>query len=128
MKSVDRQTELEQLDHVEGIPVGSTLIDFKIAQHISERLELIKEHLDGEVYHLAEEMLTGQFQTVKHSFPNPIVEEFWLDVKGLAGSQSFPEANITNSKMAIARTTMKDIFAEQLNQLFCLIDERLRSL
>jgi hypothetical protein len=58
--------------------VGSTLIDYKIAQHIAGRLELIKDHLEGEVYHLAEEMLTGQFQTVKHSFPHPIVEEVFV--------------------------------------------------
>lgn len=108
--------------------MGSTLIDFKIAQHIAERLEQIKEHLHGEVYHLAEEMLTGQFQTVKHSFPNPLVEEFWLDVKGLPGSQSFPEVNITHSKMAISRATLKDIFDKQLSQIFHLIDERLLNL
>lgn len=104
------------------------MIDFKIAQHVAERLEPIKDHLDGEIDHLAEEMLTGQFQTVKHSFPNPIVEEFSLEVKGLAGSQSFPELGITNSKMKIARATLKDIFDQQLNQIFELIDDRLQRL
>jgi hypothetical protein len=108
--------------------VGSTLIDFKIAQHIAARLELIKDHLEGEVDHLAEEMLTGQFQTVKHSFPHPIVEEFTLDVKGLAGSHTFPEAGITNSRMVIERATLKDIFDHQLNEIFGLIDGRLLNL
>jgi hypothetical protein len=116
------------LDHVEGVSVGSTLIDFKIAQHVSERLELIKEHLDGEIPILAEETLAGQFQTVKHSFPNPIVEQFSLDVKGLAGSHTFPEAGITNSRMVIERATLKDVFDQQLNRIFELIDGRLLGL
>jgi hypothetical protein len=116
------------LDHVEGVSVGSTLIDFKIAQHVSERLELIKEHLDGEIPILAEEMLAGQFQTVRHSFPNPIVEQFSLDVKGLAGSHTFPEAGITNSRMVIERATLKDVFDQQLNRIFELIDGRLLGL
>jgi hypothetical protein len=116
------------LDHVEGVSVGSTLIDFKIAQHVSERLELIKEHLDGEIPILAEETLAGQFQTVKHSFPNPIVEQFSLDMKGLAGSHTFPEAGITNSRMVIERATLKDVFDQQLNRIFELIDGRLLGL
>jgi hypothetical protein len=116
------------LDHVEGVSVGSTLIDFKIAQRVSERLELIKEHLDGEIPILAEETLAGQFQTVKHSFPNPIVEQFSLDVKGLAGSHTFPEAGITNSRMVIERATLKDVFDQQLNRIFELIDGRLLGL
>jgi hypothetical protein len=116
------------LDHVEGVSVGSTLIDFKITQRVSERLELIKEHLDGEIPILAEETLAGQFQTVKHSFPNPIVEQFSLDVKGLAGSHTFPEAGITNSRMVIERATLKDVFDQQLNRIFELIDGRLLGL
>ena len=66
VKSTDGRLELEPLQHVEGVSVGSTLIDFMIAGHIEERLNLIKDHLEGDVSYLAEEMLTGQFQTVKH--------------------------------------------------------------
>jgi hypothetical protein len=128
VKSVGRWTGLEPLDQVEGVSVGSTLIDFRIAEHIAGRLDLIKDHLEGEVDRLADEMLTGQFQTVKHSFPNPIVEEFSLDVRGLAGSHTFPEAGIINSRMVIERATLKDIFDQQLNQIFGLIDERLLDL
>jgi hypothetical protein len=107
------------------VPVGSTLIDFHMARHIRERLELIKDYLEGDITLLAEEMLTGTFQTVKHSFPNPVVEQFNLDVKGLAGSHTFPEARITNSRMAIDREVLKDIFDQQLNQIFALVDDRL---
>lgn len=125
VKSIDKQIELEPLDHVEGVPVGSTLIDFHMGLHIKERLELIKDHLQGNIDFLAEEMLTGLFQTRKHSFPGPIVPQFHLDVKGLAGSHTFPEAGITNSRMAIDREVLKDIFDQQLNKIFALIDDRL---
>jgi hypothetical protein len=128
VRSIDQRTELEPLDHVGGVSVASTLIDFKIAQHVSERLELIKEHLEGGIPFLAEEMLAGQFQTVKHSFPNPTVEQFSLDVKGLADSHTFPKAGITKSRMVIERATLKDVFDQQLNRIFDLIDGRLLGL
>ena len=128
VKSTEGRLELEPLQHVEGVSVGSTLIDFMIAGHIEERLKLVKYHLEGNVSYLAEEMLTGQFQTVKHSFPNPIVEQFSLDVRGLAGSHTFPEAGIINSRMVIKRATLKDIFDHQLTKIFNLIDGRLLNL
>jgi hypothetical protein len=65
---------------------------------------------------------------VKHSFPNPIVEQFALDVKGLAGSHTFPEAGIINSRMVIERATLKDVFDQQLSKIFDLIDGRLLGL
>lgn len=104
------------------------MIDFQMTQHIVERLQLIKEHLDGDIYCLAEEMLTGRFQTVKHSFPNPVVDRFLLDVKGLAGTHDFPEAGIEGSKMAIDRRVLTDIFDQQLEQIFGLIDNRFLAL
>lgn len=128
VKSSDRRIQLDPLDHVEGVPVGSTLIDFRMAEHIVKRLELIQDHLEGDVYCLADEMLTGKFQTVKHSFPNPLVDQFWLDVRGLAGSHTFPEAGIKNSRMSIDRATLKEIFDQQLHRIFSLIDNRLLAL
>lgn len=125
VKSLNRKIELEPLAPVEGEPIGSTLIDFMMAKHIKDRLEMIKEHLDGDLEYLAEEMLAGRFQTVKHSFPNPIVEQFLLDVKGLAGSHNFPDAGITNSRMAIDRSVLKDMFDQQINKVFALIDDQL---
>ena len=113
------------MEPVEGEAVGSTLIDFMMLKHIEDRLKLIEEHLDGDPHYLAEEMLAGRFQTVKHSFPHPIVEQFFLDVKGLTGPHSFPEAGIMNSRMAIDRAVLKDIFDQQINKVFSLIDEQL---
>ncbi|EME79343.1 uncharacterized protein MYCFIDRAFT_142349 [Pseudocercospora fijiensis CIRAD86] len=124
----DDQVELEPLDHVEGVPVGSTLIDYRMAEHIVQRLEPIADYLDGDLYCLAEEMLTGKFQTIKHSFPKPLVDQYWLDVKGLAGAQSFPDVGIKDSRMSIARETLKGIFDHQVSQIFELIDGRLLAL
>ncbi|KAK5125179.1 hypothetical protein LTR85_000855 [Meristemomyces frigidus] len=128
VKSTSNKIELEPLDHVEGVPIGSTLIDFRMAEHIMKRLHLIQDHLDGDIYCLADEMLTGRFQIVKHSFPNPVVDQFWLDVKGLAGSHTFPEAGIKDSRISISRTTLTEIFDQQIGQIFSLIDERLLAL
>ena len=125
VKSTEKQIKLEPLDHVEGVAIGSTLIDYRMAQHVVERLAVIEEHLEGDLYCLAEEMLMDRFQTVKHSFPHPKVDQFWLDVKGLAGSHTFPEAGIKNSKMEIDRTTLKEIFDQQIQEIFGLIDNRL---
>ncbi len=110
---------------MEGVAVGSTLIDFRMSQHIVERLALIQDHLEGDLYCLAEEMLMEKFQTIKHSFPNPVVDQFWLDVKGLAGMHTFPEAGIKKSKMSIDRTILTEIFDMQVKRIFELIDERL---
>lgn len=99
-----------------------------MTQHIVERLQLIWNHLSGDPLYLAEEMLMGKFQTIKHSFPRPNVDQFWLDVKGLAGSQTFPQAGITDSKMAIHRETLREMFDQQIFQIFELIDDRLRCL
>lgn len=128
MKSIEKSIELEPLDHVEGVSVGSTLIDYQMTEHIVQRLRLIEAHLQGDLYCLAEEMLMGKFQTIKHSFPRPIVDQYWLEVKGLAGSCSFPEAGIVDSKMSIERETLETIFDRQIAQIFMMIDERLLGL
>lgn len=96
-----------------------------MSQHIVQRLLLVQDHLEGDPLYLAEEMLRGKFEIVKHSFPNPVVPEFTLDVKGLAGSRTFPKAGIVNSKMSISRAVLKDIFDQQLTKIFELIDSRL---
>ena len=99
-----------------------------MAQHIVERLEPIQDRLDADIYHIAEDMLTDRFQIVKHSFPNPVVDHFWLDVKALAGTQNFPQAGIKDSRMSISRSTLEQIFDDQISQIFELIDEQLQAL
>lgn len=125
VKSAGHKVELEPLDHVEGRAIGSTLIDFWMADHIGRRLEVIKEHLDGDYLSVAADMVNDRFQNVKHSFPLPLVDGFSLDVKALAGSQTFPQADIVNSRMRIERETLKGIFDTQVASMFELIEERL---
>lgn len=128
VQSTESKIELEPLDHVEGVSIGSTLIDNLMAQHIMERLHLVSEHLTTDVYAIAEEMLTGRFQTIKHSFPEPINDGFDLEVRALPGRQSFEVAGIFDSAMRIDREVLRDIFDEQINRIFALVDGRLNAL
>ena len=105
VKSIDPTVELEPLDQVEGVAIGSTLIDFRMAQHLIERLEPIKDSLEGDILWIVDEMIMSSvFQNIKHSFPAPMVEKFKLTVPGLTGRQSFPQAGIENSKMEVSRS------------------------
>lgn len=126
--SAGQTIKLEPLDSVEGVAIGSTLIDYRIAQHFVERLDLIRDHLEGDLFLHAEEMLVDRFQLIKHSFPEPVVDQYWLDVKGLAGSHDFPEAGIVRSRMSLSQAKVKEIFDEQLEGIFALIDDRLLAL
>ena len=128
VKSVRSRIELEPLDCVEGVSVGSTLIDFNMAEHIVERLKRIEQHIQGDIHLVANEMLRGRFQTIKHSFPSPPADAFLLNIDGLPGLQTFPEADIQDSKMVIQRTVLEKIFREQTRRIFDLIDERLTDL
>lgn len=128
VKSTQQSIELEPLDHVEGEAIGSTMIDHFMTNHIIRRLALISDHLEADIYSVAADMISGRFQNVKHSFPTPAVDEFWLDIQALAGSQTFPEAGIKNSRMRFERSTLREIFDEQLDRMFTLIDERIEVL
>ncbi|KAK5115755.1 hypothetical protein LTR62_000844 [Meristemomyces frigidus] len=128
VQSTDQKIELVPLDHVEGISIGSTLIDFVMAQHVMKRLQPIREHLHSELCVVAEAMLADRFQILKHSFPDPIVDEFTLDVKGLGTTLTFPNAGIRDGKMIISRATLKAIFDEQLQGIFNLMDGRFQQL
>lgn len=61
------------MDNVEGISIGSTLIDTIMGQHILERLELVEDRLEEDILQVVENMLQDVFQTVKHNFPKPMV-------------------------------------------------------
>lgn len=125
VKSTEQKIELEPLDHVEGVSIGSTMVDNWMTDHILRRLALIADHLEADVYSVAADMISGRFQNVKHSFPTPVVDAFWLDVPALAGSQSFPEAGVEKSRMRFERSTLREIFDQQLEGMFSLIDERI---
>lgn len=128
VQSVQNKIELEPLDHVEGVPIGSTLIDNLMAQHILDRLSAIEQHLTSDIMQVAEEMLKGRFETVKHSFPEPIHDHFDLEIRGLPGRQTFEEVGIFDSAMRIDRETLRIIFDEQITKIFRLLDDRLSKL
>ena len=99
------RTELEPLSWVEGQSIGSTLIDFRIAKLISERLETIRHHIEGEPRDVAEKMMRGRFETFKCSFGVEAsnVPTLPLPVPGLAPGQDFPQARVADSKMIITK-------------------------
>lgn len=109
------------------MPIGSTLIDNLMAQHVMERLTLIEDEIEESIEELTEAMLTGRFQTIKHSFPDPVVPEFKLDVP-IPGRQTFERAGIYDSAMVINREDLKIIFDEQVQRIFQLVDQRLNDL
>jgi hypothetical protein len=99
------KTELEPLSWVEGQSIGSTLIDFRVAKLISERLETIRHHIQGEPRDVAEKMMRGRFETFKCSFGVEAsnVPTLPLPVPGLSPGQDFPQARIADSKMIITK-------------------------
>ncbi|KAF2212423.1 hypothetical protein CERZMDRAFT_97695 [Cercospora zeae-maydis SCOH1-5] len=108
---------------------GTTDVNLLKVMSTKQKMELNPlDHLEGDLYCLAEEMLASRFQIVKHSFPKPNVPHFSLDVKGLAGSRTFEEAGVKNSKMLIDRAILTEIFDQQLEQIYTLINNRFYAL
>ncbi|OJD32669.1 actin-like atpase domain-containing protein [Diplodia corticola] len=125
--SSSSSTQLLPLSSVEGIAAGSSLLDFKMAQIIAGRLELIKQHLVGAPADIAERMLSERFETFKCSFGSPVmnVEQLPLPVPGLGIGQSFPSAGIVDSNMVIHREELKVLFDGQIDKICNLIDTQL---
>jgi hypothetical protein len=124
------QTGLEALTWVEGEAIGSTLIDFKVQKLISERLESIRYHLQGEPWAVAEKMMRGRFETFKCSFGSEAsnVPHLPLYVPGLQPGMDFPHAQIEASAMIITKEELQRIFDAQIEKMFDLIDTQLRRL
>jgi hypothetical protein len=100
------QTELEPLSWVEGIAVGSTLIDFKVEKMVVERLEKIRTHLPAEADKLAERMmLSDRFETFKCSFGADAqnVLDLLLPIPDMRAGLDFPQAGVRESKMIITQ-------------------------
>ena len=124
------QTELEPLSWVEGQAIGSTIIDFKMEKLMVERLERIRHHLPEEPRVLAEKMMTDRFETFKCSFGSEVMNVFDLSlpIPGMPGGMDFPQSNVQDSKMIIAKQEMQKVFDEQIEKMFRLIDDQLRKL
>lgn len=89
-----------------GRPIGSTLIDMKFHNLISERLSRISSHLNGDPRIIADNMMQGRFERMKCSFGTPAaatIPAIPLPVPGLDPGYSFPNVHIEDSAMKITR-------------------------
>jgi hypothetical protein len=124
------QIELEPLSCVEGQPIGSTLINFKVEKLITERLESIRYQLPAEPKKIAEIMMRTRFETFKCCFGTEAmnVSKLPLYVTGLPPGLNFPQAHIEDSRMIITTAELQNIFDEQIERIFQLIDGELKTL
>lgn len=122
--------EAQLLLWIEGSPIGSALIDFKVEKLLTERLESIRHHLPAEPWIIAEKMMRGRYETFKCSFGSESNYIPWLRlyVPGIPPGMDFPAAWIKDSRMTITREELQHVFDEQMERLFELIDEQLRKL
>ena len=124
------QTELEPLSYVEGQPIGSTLINFRVEKLITQRLECIRHQLSAEPRRIAEKMMRSRFETFKCTFGTEAmsVPKLLMYVTDLPPGLDFPQAHVEDSRMVITSEELKNIFDEQIERIFSLIDDELRKL
>ena len=115
---------------IEGSPIGSTLIDFKVEKLLTDRLESIRNHLQAEPRIIAKKMLRTRFETFRRLFgiESMNIVRLPLYVTGLCPGMDFPAARIEDSHMIVTREELQHVFDEQIERLFNLIDEQLRKL
>ena len=121
-------TQLEQLTWVEGQSIGSALIDYRFQRMISDRLNKIRNHLQGDPEFIAEQMLKGKFERMKCSYGTPSASKIPtipLTIPGMPPGYSFPNINIEDSKMMLNREELKTFFDFQIDRMLKLIDEQL---
>jgi hypothetical protein len=123
-------TELEPLLWVEGRPIGSTLIDFKVEKILVDRLESIKYHLEAKPRTIAQKMMRGKFESFKCAYGNEAmnVPVLPLSIPGMRPNMNFPSARIENSRMIITQDELQRVFDEQIERIYKLVDEQLRAL
>lgn len=122
--------QLEQLQWVEGEAIGSTLIDFHMEQRIAQRLHGLTGLLRSSAEQTAEELmrLDGKFESYKCAFGSETVDNtrpLRLRVPGLRDGQTFEAAGIVDSDLIITREELQDLFDQQVQSMFALIDDYL---
>ena len=107
-------TQLQQLSWVEGRSIGSALIDLNFHHIVSDRLNKIRDYLEGEPDDIADKMLRGRFERFKCSYgtaASSAMPTIPLEVPGLRPGGHFPNVNIEDSTMRINRyvTSLTDV-------------------
>lgn len=99
-------TQLQQLSWVEGRSIGSALIDINFHHIVSDRLNKIRDYLQGEPDDIADKMMQGRFERFKCSYgtaASSTIPTIPLEVPGLPPGKHFPIVNIEDSIMRITR-------------------------
>jgi hypothetical protein len=111
-KGVKFRNSIQSADScIEGIAVGSTIIDFKVQKMIEERLRTISGYLEentGAISNLrimSEKMMRGRFEHFKCSFGREAsnIPVLPLTIPDLRPGLDFPQACVENSRMLITR-------------------------
>ncbi|CAF9942006.1 hypothetical protein IMSHALPRED_003147 [Imshaugia aleurites] len=120
-------TQLQQLSWVEGRSIGSALIDINFHHIVSDRLNKIRDFLQGEPDDIAYKMMQGRFERFKCSYGTPAsstIPTIPLEVPGLRPGTHFSNVNIEDSTMKITREELKKLFDSQIDRMLSLINEQ----
>lgn len=99
-------TQLQQLSWVEGRSIGSALIDINFHHIVTDRLNKIRDYLEGEPDDIADKMMQGRFERFKCSYGtagSSAIPTIPLEVPGLRPGKHFLNVNIEDSTMRITR-------------------------
>ena len=94
------------INGVVGRPIGSAMIDIDFHQILSDRLERIQDHLQGDPDIIADQMMQGRFERIKCSFgtaASSAIPTIPLRVPGLAPGFCYSAAGIEDSTLVLTR-------------------------
>ncbi|EEH45662.2 uncharacterized protein PADG_01812 [Paracoccidioides brasiliensis Pb18] len=124
--------ELEQLDFVNGRPIGSVRIDQAFQRLIETRLKCIdynSENVSWSLKYAARDLTKGSFQTIKENFGyqiESVLSKIAPYVPGLPRAYHNPEEGFENGRIILTGDDIRKLFDEQICRIFSMIDEQLR--
>ncbi|KKZ68450.1 hypothetical protein EMCG_05909 [[Emmonsia] crescens] len=129
---VEEVLELQQLDFVNGRPIGSVRIDQAFQREIEDRLTKIDyKSNDNNLWSpksAARHLTKGDFQVIKQNYGYQIesaLDEKPIRVRGLPKSYHNPEAGFKNGRIILTNSDIRRLFEEQIQRIFRMIDEQL---
>ncbi|KLJ08222.1 hypothetical protein EMPG_16344 [Blastomyces silverae] len=124
--------QLEQLDYVNGRPLGSVQIDQAFQREIENRLIKIdyKSSDNGCSPKYAARRLTKDFfLPIKHNYGHELVaslDTLSYPVPGVPKSYDNPDAGFKNGRIVLTDSDIRWLFDEQIQRIFGMIDEQLQ--
>lgn len=103
-----------------GRPIGSALIDMKFQLLLEERLQKVRNDLQGDPEETAEKMMLGRFERIKCSFGSGVTAELPtipLPIPGLPPAYNNEAVGISDSKMIITRWELQGVEEKDADNL-----------